>query len=155
MSARKQIDELNAKVEKLRVALAKEQKDSATHLRVIERLTIKAVRTDEAEASLSKAHADRHAAWLRVGELARQLDNVNGEVVTLANNLDASVAALSDMPDTIITMRRVIAEHIAIGLGHASTSVRMRAEVLRSEMDLAGCTVDNEVKVLRALGDAL
>jgi uncharacterized coiled-coil protein SlyX len=97
MSARKQIDELNAKVDRLRVALEKEQEDSAAHLRNIERLTIKASRTDDAEAALARTHEDRDTAWRTAARLEIQVADQNVTIVELAMERDTLIASLEAM----------------------------------------------------------
>lgn len=148
MSARKQIDELNAKVGKLREERDEAREDAKTHLRVIEDMSIKVARADKVAADLAAANEDRAAAWSRVAELMGQLDSVNTEVVTLANKLDAAVAAQGEMPETIAALCKVVAANVATTLLGKAPAPEAHALDLQRAMFDAGCSIDLDVKIL-------
>jgi hypothetical protein len=52
-------------------------------------------------------------------------------------------------------MRRVVVDHIVEGLTSGSTSAVFHARALQTEMDLAGVSVDAEVKAALAVADAM
>lgn len=88
----------------------------------------------------------------RAARAEQQLADRDVENVTLAKEMETAIAALSLASDSILTMRRVVAEHLAEDLSDPAAS--FRAGVLLSELDLAGCPLDKDVQVLRAAGDA-
>lgn len=145
MSKRGELEELQIRAQTLADLLDAhhgQQVSCSGALDIARAATVKAVRLAE-EANARAARAEQQVA-------DRDVENI-----TLAKEMETAVEALSLASDTIVTLRRVVAEHIAEGLDHASTSALQRARILQSEMDLAGCPVDQDVKVLRAAGDAL
>lgn len=118
--------------DELATALRESREDAAAHLANVERLSAKAARTEHAEQQV----ADR--------------DNEN---VTLAKELETALGVIAASSEAITALRRVVGEHIATGLRHPATPVRMQADVLRSDLAEAGFSVDGDVMVLGALDD--
>lgn len=73
MSAKTDRDRLVAKTEELHRLLAEAQELAEAQLRNVERLSLKAGRTDDAEAALARTHQDRDDAWKRVRVLQQQV----------------------------------------------------------------------------------
>jgi hypothetical protein len=153
MSA-KESERHRKELDDLRDALKEAQDDAAAHLRNIERLTIKAMRTDDAEAALSKAHANRNAGWSRAGALEVEVTNRDLENVKLAKELEAAVAAQGTMPADIRALRQVAVDFIVEARTGGTTAGIMWARRLETEMVDAGFPVAAEVEIRTRLGGA-
>lgn len=89
---------------------------------------------DDCEAALAKYGAT-------AVEAAREAGFALGELEGTRQRAQAAEEALA-------VALRTVADHIRTGLDSPSTSAQMHARALLSEMDLAGCPIDAQVRAL-------
>lgn len=97
MSAKKELAGKDERIAVLEREIAEAQELAEAQLRNVERLSLKAARTEEAEAALARTHKDRGEAWRRVGELERQLAEQDVMLRTLAEQNTTLLAVVGVM----------------------------------------------------------
>jgi hypothetical protein len=151
MSAKTDRDRLVAEVERLSRLIAEAQQLAEAQLRNVERLSLKASRTDDAEAALARAHQDRDDAWKRVRVLQQQVLDRDVENTKLAKELEAAVAAQGSMPADLIALKRIVTDHIVESMTGPTWGLVLGRR-LRTEMVEAGFPVATEVEIRAQLG---